>query len=442
MPRNWTEKQLDAIDARRGSVLVSAAAGSGKTAVLVERVIERITDKKNLCDANRLLIVTFTRAAASEMRQRISAAVEEQLKLNPGDKNLINQKMLLPSAKICTIDSFCSKLVRDNFELLDISPDFKNADDGELKLLRAQAMDMTLDELYAKKDEDFLNLVELLFKGKDDSFLADMIYELYNVSMSYPFPERWLDEVGEEYDNAGDIKESTYAKIIMNYVSQAIDYCLELLDNAKAIINEYQPLKDVFLKAVDIDYMYIEKISEDLKAFNWDSARKRIPLFKLETRAKLPNELKGDSDVKTIDAIRQKVKSIIKDLSTGNIMCCDENEFRQDMDYLSPMVKQLCGAAKLFYKNFSDLKSAKDIADFNDISHMALSLLVKPGEGEDYEITDLAKSISLDYDEILIDEYQDTNKAQDMLFTSISRNNLFRVGDVKQSIYRFRGAMR
>ncbi|MGN1417810.1 MAG: helicase-exonuclease AddAB subunit AddA [Acutalibacteraceae bacterium] len=441
MARNWTEKQLDAIQSRRGSILVSAAAGSGKTAVLVERVIQRITDIENPCDANRLLIVTFTRAAASEMRQRIGTAVEEQLKLHPGDKNLINQQMLLPSAKICTIDSFCSRLVRDNFELLDISPDFKNADDGELKLLKAQAMDMTLDELYAEKNEDFLNLVELLFKGKDDSFLADMIYQLYNVSMSYPFPEKWLDEVSEKYDHADDIRESAYGNIIMDYVSQAVDYCLELLDNAKIIIQDYPELEDVFLKAIEIDYMYIEKIGEDVKAFNWNSARQKIPLFKLVRRGNVPDEYKGDSIIDHIDAVRKKVKTIIRDSIISNIMCCDEEEFQEDMAYLSPMVKQLCNAAKLFYRNFSDLKSAKDIADFNDISHMALSLLVKPGEGKEYEITDLAKSISLDYDEILIDEYQDTNKAQDMLFTSISRNNLFRVGDVKQSIYRFRRAM-
>ena len=156
MARNWTEKQLDAIKARDGSVLVSAAAGSGKTAVLVERVIERLCDKEKPSSADRLLIVTFTRAAANEMRQRISKAIEDELKKNPDDSNLINQQILLQSAKICTIDSFCNSLVRDNFQLLDISPDFKNADEGQLSLLKAQAMQLTLEELYSQQDSDFL----------------------------------------------------------------------------------------------------------------------------------------------------------------------------------------------------------------------------------------------------------------------------------------------
>ena len=168
MKRSWTDKQLDAIKARDGSVLVSAAAGSGKTAVLVQRVIERLTDPEKPTSADRLLIVTFTKAAAGEMRQRIAAAIDKLLKENPADSNLIAQKMLLPSAKICTIDSFCNSLVRENFQLLDISPDFKNADEGELSLIEAQAMSDTLESLYEKGEPDYLRLVELLFRGRDD----------------------------------------------------------------------------------------------------------------------------------------------------------------------------------------------------------------------------------------------------------------------------------
>lgn len=171
MKRQWTERQLDAITARRGSVLVSAAAGSGKTAVLVQRVIERITDEENPTDADRLLIVTFTKLAAGEMRERIGKAIAELLKNDPSNSRLINQQTLLANAKICTIDSFCGSLARENFELLDIAPDFRTADESELSVVKKEAMDMTLEEMYQNGGDSFATLVELLVSGTRDNQL-------------------------------------------------------------------------------------------------------------------------------------------------------------------------------------------------------------------------------------------------------------------------------
>ena len=179
MKRNWTPSQKNAIDARRGSILVSAAAGSGKTAVLTERVIERITDKENPTGIDRLLIVTFTRAAAQEMRERISAAVSSRLRENPGDVNLINQQMLLPGAQISTIDSFCMNLVKENFQLLGISPDFRTADESELKVIKAAAMETAIEAMYEDGGESFRTLVEVLFKGRDDIFLVEQVNTVY-----------------------------------------------------------------------------------------------------------------------------------------------------------------------------------------------------------------------------------------------------------------------
>ncbi|MBQ8029723.1 MAG: helicase-exonuclease AddAB subunit AddA [Clostridia bacterium] len=441
MARNWTEKQLDAIKARDGSVLVSAAAGSGKTAVLVERVIERLCDKEKPSSADRLLIVTFTRAAANEMRQRISKAIEDELKKNPDDSNLINQQILLQSAKICTIDSFCNSLVRDNFQLLDISPDFKNADEGQLSLLKAQAMQLTLEELYSQQDSDFFNLVELLFKGRDDGELSQMIYQLYNTSVSYPFPEKWLKEISESFSCGCEVSESNYGSIILSYICDALEFCLELCNMSLEAIEGCEELEKIFLNAVSSDKRKVIEILENARAKNWDETRQSIYSYEPEKRGRVSGELKDDSTCLRLIASRDKVKDIIRK-NIGDLMCCDSYQFKEDMKYLSPMVAKLCQATKLFAENFSLLKRSKNLADFSDISQMAISLLVKESDNESgYEKTALATELSKNFDEILIDEYQDTNKAQDMLFESVSNNNLFRVGDVKQSIYRFRRAM-
>ena len=419
---------------------MSAAAGSGKTAVLVERVIERITDKENPTDADRLLIVTFTKAAANEMRQRIQKAIDDALSENPHDTNLINQKMLLPGAKICTIDSFCNSLVRENFQLLDISPDFKNADEGQLQLISSEAMEMTLEELYEEGNESFLGLVELLFRKRDDSYLSEMIYELYNASMSYPFPEKWIDEVSGKYDSTHSLKESVYGKIIFEYAEDALSYCLSLISYMEDIYGGFEEIEKIFKSAVESDKKTVLEIFECVKERKWDEAVTKAQSYKPVRRGSARGEVKDLPEIGILAACRDAVKDILKE-QIPKVMCCSEEEFTQDMVYLEPMVKELCRAVKLFSKNFSALKKEKALADFSDIAHMALSLLVKPADNGDFERTDLAASIAENYDEILIDEYQDTNKAQDMLFTSVSRNNLFRVGDVKQSIYRFRRAM-
>ena len=201
MGRNWTEQQKMAIEARDGSILVSAAAGSGKTAVLVERVIRRITDDKKLCPANNLLIVTFTKAAANEMRERINEALDKKIKENPENSFLREQQMLLPDAQICTIDSFCNSLVKENFHFLDISPDFGIIDDSQHSILINQAVDCILEKKYAERSPAFMLLTETFFANRDDRELANSIVQLYRYSTAYPFPEKWLDSIIDSYKN-------------------------------------------------------------------------------------------------------------------------------------------------------------------------------------------------------------------------------------------------
>ncbi len=439
MPRNWTPQQNNAINALDGNVLVSAAAGSGKTAVLTQRVIGRLTDSKNPVSADRLLIVTFTRAAASEMRERISSALSELIKNNPADKNLVNQQMLLPSAKICTIDSFCLDLVKENFQHLSLAPDFKIGDEGELTVLSKEAMDITMEQLYGSDESgNFKRLSELLFSGRDDSKLCDTIEKLYTASMSFPFPEKWLDSLSCSFEKGDDIKNGIYGKTVLDYVKRVLNYTRDLSNSMLLSAADDEALSKAYTDALSSDRAQIEYILERISTNqSWDEIRRSIKAFKAERRGRIPKEMSEDFVVKAMAENRDTVKKELKKLA--EVMCCSEQEYEEDMDFLQPMVKELVCAVKLYAKNYAQIKKEKKTADFSDITHMAISLLVTENEGS-WQSTALAQSLKDSFCEILIDEYQDTNAAQDMLFTAISDNNLFRVGDVKQSIYRFRQA--
>lgn len=438
MARNWTEAQSDAINARRGSVLVSAAAGSGKTAVLVERVITRLTDTVNPTSADRLLIVTFTRAAAGEMKDRISAALSERLRKEPGNIHLINQQMLLPNAKICTIDSFCTSLVKESFQFLDISPDFKTADEGELSVLKSLAMEETLEQMYQKAEKGFLTLVELLFSGRDDSVLQKNIEKLYETSRSFPFSQKWLRGLQESFNKTETIKESIYGRIVLSHVKTAVEYSLRIFQNILSQIEGDEELERIFCNAVSQDAAQCEYIISRIDEGSWDDVRNAVSLYKPATRGRVSKDQKDDPLILRLVSKREVGTDNMKDIKKH--FFCTEQDFKEDMEFFREPVESLIDSVLLFSENYKRIKKEKKLCDFSDITHLALSLLVKE-TGDAWESTEFAKIYSESFDEILIDEYQDTNRAQDMLFTSISRNNLFRVGDVKQSIYSFRQAM-
>ena len=439
MSRTWTKAQSDAISALDGSVLVSAAAGSGKTAVLTQRVINRLTDENNPTSVDRLLIVTFTRAAAQEMKQRISDALSDMLKKDPTNTNLINQQILLPTAKICTIDSFCSDLVRENFQALSLSPDFRIGDEGELQLLSKQAMDMTMEQMYENDtDGSFKKLNELLFTSRDDSKTAEMAEKLYQNSVSFPFPERWLSDLCFEYREDAELKDSSYGKIVIAHLMKALEYCSELAESILQQCEGDDALIKVFYDAVTTDKAQIDYILDRIDSGeSFDEIRRSVLAYSPARRKNATGDLKEDPLFKSLDQNRKDIKKQFEKLA--ELLCCSEEEYKEDMKILEPMMKVLTETAKLYKKNFDLVKKEKKIADFSDITHMALELLVAETP-DGWESTALAKNLRDNFDEILIDEYQDTNAAQDMLFTAISRNNLFRVGDVKQSIYRFRQA--
>lgn len=438
MSRNWTEQQKNAIKARKGSVLVSAAAGSGKTAVLVQRVIERITDPENPVDADRLLIVTFTKLAAQEMKERISAAISGLIKKDPANVRLVEQQMLLNDAKICTIDSFCISVVRENFERLDISSDFRIADKAELAIVSKEAAKATVDEMYESGSADFRRLVEILFNGKNDSAVEKAIEKLYEASRSFAFPEKWLSELADTYNAGVPLKDSVHGKIVLTRIKDGVEYYSSVFGRILSSIEGDAQLEDIFAGALKGDIAQCDGIVSAITNDSWDEARSALKNFKATKRGNAKGPLKEDPTVKYF--INQRDAALKKLRELNGLFCCSEDEYKSDIKFFEGPIKSLVESALLYYKIYSQMKKSRKLADFSDIMHMALSLLVIEGENGS-ERTELAEKISECYDEILIDECQDTSAAQTFLFEAISRNNLFRVGDVKQSIYSFRQAM-
>lgn len=441
----WTEDQQKAIDARGGTLIVSAAAGSGKTAVLVERCIQRLIDTEHPCSADRLLIVTFTRAATAEMRSRLANAVSQKLAEDPTNEHLQRQQMLLPSAHICTIDSFCGNLVRENFERLGLSPDFRMLDQTEVSVLQKAALEEILNAFYAEQDPDFLKLVELLASGRDDASIEENILRLHTYSRAYPSPKLWLSHSLELYDDP-----SGAYRILGSSIRELFDsWVLKWQNVIRRLEEERQPAEISFVETIKCIESYIAElkrliallVQEDWNGYleaveNWS-----IPPLK---KPKIPKELKGSFESPALELAKQIKKDftpscLSKALQKFNLT--DEEDVRIDNELLKPLAQKLVETVLRFDAAYTARKRAENALDFADTELLALQLLVEePGE-EPFTRTELAETLRQQFEEVLIDEYQDTNKLQDTIFAALSRDNLFMVGDVKQSIYRFRQAM-
>lgn len=436
---NWTTDQRHAIECRKGSVLVSAAAGSGKTAVLVERVIRCLTDKDNPCSAEDLLIVTFTRAATAQMREKIGAAILKRLSEDPTDRHLRRQYMLLPFAKICTIDSFCNDLVRENFHALGISPDYSLLDNETAVIMKNDVCEAMLERAYEEdSDGRFSELSDMMSSGSSDEDFAKLIIKMYDISTAYPFPDLWLDSLIGEYSQP-DINKSRWGSIIKKYVCDMLDYCVSSSRDVMTAMESDPIVADAYGAAVQSDInMYVElreKINSD-----WDEALEAFKTVKYMSLGRVPKGYESETK-NVVTTARKKLKDLLK--KVPGIMCVSSEEHADDMRLMRDPVTKLIELVKQFGREYSAEKDKMNSADFSDILHRALNLLaVSDGIGG-YIKTDLARELSSHYVEILVDEYQDINEAQDMIFRAISadENNLFTVGDVKQSIYRFRQAM-
>ena len=437
MERKWTPAQKSAIDTRDCNVLVSAAAGSGKTAVLVERIISMITDPDKNIDIDRLVVVTFTKAAAAQMKDKIRKALDSMLDENPGDVNLLRQITLLNNAQITTIDSFCLWIIRNHFPEVNLDPGFRIMDEGEKKLIENDVLEDVLEEFYAEADEEFFNLVDAFGMGRDDSGLVSIIDKIYRFSRSNPWIDEWFDECMKVYDDE-------------TYDNPAIK---ELYDSIKNALFDY---RDKYNRLVDIcsepagPAAYTGALQSDLLGINeminsqdFGELGRRIRIFSFEALSR-KKDAGADPDIKEyVKGQRKLFKDYIGRLNDKIFLKDDEGIFA-DMQGASIQIRTLLKVAKVYAKRVSEVKREKGIIDFNDMEHLALSILVKKEDGK-LVYTETADKLANRFEEILIDEYQDSNQLQEVILNAVSKtrltgenNNIYMVGDVKQSIYKFR----
>ena len=442
MARQWTDSQKNAIESKNGTVLVSAAAGSGKTAVLVERVIQRVTDADNPVNIENLLVVTFTKAAAAEMKERISKRLSELIKEQPQNQYLKRQKMYLPNAQISTMDSFCGQLVKENFEQIGIAPDYTLLSDIEHDILKHEVAEKVLEEIYAMPKEETENLLNLFTTGKSDTSLIESILSLYEFAIASPNPEMWIEDAFSDYFNDLPIHKTKWGEYSLNRLKEVVEYTKT---KAEDIINdapEDTNLKGALINDLSPVIASLEMIFEKIKQTpeNWDEIKLLTESLKFSTFPRIPKDEK-DCYYDELKGRRDSIKKYFGYIN--KFLICNEQEFYEDIEYLRPIMRIIQRSVIRFIELLQECKNENNTYYFSDILHFALNILVEYDEDGTYNKTDLAKELSENFQEIYIDEFQDTNEAQDTLFSAISKNdnNKFMVGDVKQSIYRFRQAM-
>ena len=425
----WTNEQLQAIQEKNSSILVAAAAGSGKTAVLVERIIHKIIDEQ--MDIDKILVVTFTNAAASEMRERILEAIYKKLEEKPENVHLQRQIILLNKASICTIHSFCLDVIHNHFYEIDLPSNFKIADTAEIDLLKQEVLDDLFEQKYTENDKDFIELLENYTNYRGDEALQELVLKIYKFIQSSPFPIKWLQEKLELLKiEDKDISQTIWGKLIIQTVEEDVQEGIMQLEAIKSKIALYPEMAKFYQKICE-DLI----ILKDLQNYNsWDELYIKLLNFnfsKWPVDKKVTNDLKEDSK-----EIRDKVKKHIKE-KTAKLLSCSQEQAIKDLKIITPILEKLANLVTEFTKNFAEKKKEKNCIDFNDIEHFALKILLN----ENNNPTEVAKKYKEKFEEIAIDEYQDSNLVQEAILTSISKgNNIFMVGDVKQSIYKFRQA--
>lgn len=430
----WTPSQQDAVSARRGTVLVAAAAGSGKTAVLVQRAIQRLTNPERPTRADRLLIVTFTKAAAGEMRARLELQLYQLLRENPGNQLLRRQSVRLHQAHIGTVDSFCAEMAREFFHLLGISPEFKILSDKREEELTAQALEEVMAQAF--QSGRATALADAFTGERDDRRLMGMVLTLYRFMQSHPFPEKWLEEKVAMYFHAGP-QVTPWEKVVLDYAGEAAGYCAQLLERAQNLAQEDAQLFAAFSPALSADREACLAIAQAARAGDWDLARAARQAFAPKRRGALKGWDKEDPLLLRLEACRKEVKAVVEGL--GKSLSASRESCAKELEAAGPLLESLAGLTMDFSRRYQEKKREKNFLDYSDLEHCAIRLFCR----EDGSPTAAAQEVASRFDEIMIDEYQDINEVQDSIFRAISQKgeNLFMVGDVKQSIYGFRRAM-
>ena len=445
----WTKEQRQVIESRNTNLLVSAAAGSGKTAVLIERIIELVLDEKNPIDINKLLVVTFTKLAASEMRERVSKAIEKKLEENPENEHLQKQLLLLSGADITTIDSFCKDVLISYAHLVNLDSNIKVIDPSENEVLAKEVMQELFEELYENNNDSFLRLVDWYAKKNTDEGLLQLLLNVNNFVNSHPFPNIWLNEKAEFF-NTKTKDDYFYLENYILDIAKDVDMDLEFFElsiknNLKKIENYSELEKYVNMYNDLLDALSVVK--ENLKKFLKDNTK--FDELKISTNEFLNSNFgsfrisKCDEEVKEIyNKVKKELDSIKLEITESlGALNLDLENIKKESDLIYPYVRSISDVVIKFKEKFWERKQKFNYVDFADIEHLALEILVDIDEDGNIKPSKTALEYQEKYAEVFIDEYQDSNLVQEILLSAVAKeNNRFMVGDVKQSIYRFRQA--
>lgn len=438
---NWSIEQKNVIDTRGCSLLVSAAAGSGKTAVLVERIIGRITDPEDPVSLDQLLVMTFTRAAADEMRERIGKALADRIEQEPSNSFLKLQKAILPRARISTIDSVCQGLIRQYYQELEIDPGFRVADEGELKLMKADILETLLEEQYASADETFMDLAST-FAGKGlDGRLSALIEKLAGFAESCEWPEDFLDEQRGIClaESEGRLQDLDWLKEAVHSVHMRAKEHLELLYTASRVCQTGDG-PEPYLAAIEESIRYAEALSE---AADYEALYQTVQEVSFSSFKKVNKAIHDPGKTAFVKDIRDGFKGYVKELQE-KYLALSPDLLKEVLAGSAVINAELIRLTMVFMQRFAEAKRDKNLVDFSDMEHLALRLLYD--RTEDGRVPSaLADELAVEFREIMIDEYQDSNGVQEALLRALSaerfgRPDIFMVGDVKQSIYGFRQA--
>ncbi|MBE5957638.1 MAG: helicase-exonuclease AddAB subunit AddA [Lachnospiraceae bacterium] len=438
MAVKWTKKQLDVINTTDRNILVSAAAGSGKTAVLVERIIQKILDKTNPVNVDELLVVTFTKAAASEMRERVLKSLDAALKEDPDNEHLQRQQSYIHNAKITTIDSFCSGIVKEYFDRIELDPNTRIVDAAEITMLQNDILNDMLEKKFEEESDSFISLVDKYSNHRSTDKINSIISILYNNAVSHVNPKKWLNECRESYSitSVEEMEKTVWMKKLKFFIAKEIESInlsieegIDISRYCDAFVPYYKDMtaiKAMFAK-VDCNAGF-DEIGNALGEISFS----RLPNVKGEY---------DDLEKERYKEIRNKIKKRTEDL-VKNYFSQSINEVLSDIMNCSEAVNELIDLTISFYDEFVAAKKEKCIMDFADQEHYALEILRDYDENGCGAPSQVALEIGSKFREIMIDEYQDSNEIQEEILTSVSKgfgvNNVFMVGDVKQSIYKFR----
>ena len=425
----WTKEQKQAIVDNGANILVSAAAGSGKTTVLISRIIHKITEEN--VDIDKLLVVTFTNAAASEMKERLLNKLYEKIDEDPMNVNLQKQINLISHAHISTIHSFCLDVIRNNFFEIGVSANFRVGDETEIEIMKEEAIEKVFEDNYENGNEDFQTLLKMYTTYKDDQPLKDLILKLYDFISSVPNPEKWLDDAINDYDvKDTNFADTKWGKIIIEYTQNEIKGYVKNLEQAKRSLDGIPNLVDFYINLQnEINFM------NSIDYSNWNKIYTQI---NSKEKNDWPRKSKLTEEEKELKENAKKVRDDVKkdfEKKIQKLYVYSSEEAIQDIKDMQRVLKMIQKLLNEFITEFQARKKDKNVVDFSDIEHLALKILVN----EDGSKTDVAKKY--DFNEIMCDEYQDSNLLQEQILKSVSNgHNIFMVGDVKQSIYRFREA--